>query len=506
MRFILLIIIFLSSSLIGQDASSIIYWNSLATAVNIGVPLEDDKTLKGGRIQIRVSFDQGNTFSDLGNPSPIEKGDIDDLKDISIPGDIFKAMKGFKEGGEAHFIAEIWDKAGNSILGEVSDSVLTIDETLPTISSLTVTSSNSLDPSFAIPIDSLVFDLVTSEPIESPQFEINGDEYEAVGFEKSWKTFYPAEDADDGPITFEINFNDIAQNPGELVKSSSDIKIITKDGTLPELDNINLFTSNQYDSSLAIKGDTVFLRFTATENIRDIDVKLDSVVSDQLVQDSLTFTYYHVFAESDSEGVIPISIDFMDLAGNIGETIDETTDDSEVTFDMTPPTSFKVETVGSIQGNQKKTIDTASDSTKVNNEVNSEISGIPQIYLMITAGVLGVFCLLVWISWYKIFSKAGQSGWKALIPFFNIFVFTKIVQKPIWWIVIYLILPVGYILVALQISKVFGKKIIFTIGLICIPFVFYPILAFGKSQIGGEQSADQKPAPKSKNKTKKKKE
>ena len=285
----------------------------------------------------------------------------------------------------------------------------------------------------------------------------------------------------------------------------SDKKIITKDGTLPELDNINLFTSNQYDSSLAIKGDTVFLRFTSTENIRDIDVKLDSEVSDQLEQDSLTFTYYHVFAESDSEGVIPISIDFMDLAGNVGETIDETTDDSEVTFDMTPPTSFKVETVGSIQGKQKKTIEPASDSTKVNNEVSSGGSGIPQLYLMITAGVLGVFCLLVWISWYKIFSKTGQSGWKALIPFFNIFVFTKIVQKPIWWFAIYLILPVGYILAALQISKVFGKKIIFAIGLIIIPFVFYPILAFDKSQVGNEQSVDQKSAPKPKKKTKKKK-
>ena len=65
MRFILLIVSLLSSSLIGQDASSKIYWNSLATAVNIGVPLEDDKTLKGGRIQIRVSFDQGKTFDVL---------------------------------------------------------------------------------------------------------------------------------------------------------------------------------------------------------------------------------------------------------------------------------------------------------------------------------------------------------------------------------------------------------------------------------------------------------
>jgi len=505
MRFILIIILFLSSSLIGQDASPKIYWNSLATAVNIGVPLDDDKTLKGGRIQIRVSFDQGKTFSDLGNPSPIGKGDIDDLKDISIPGYIFEAMKGFKEGGEAHFIAEIWDKAGNSVLGEVSDSVLTIDETIPTISSLKVTSSNSLDPDFAITIDSLVFDLVTSEPIQSPKFKINGDEYEAIGFEKSWKTFYPAEDADDGPITFEINFNDIAQNPGEPVESSSDKKIITKDGTLPELDSINLFTSNQHDSSLAIKGDTVFLRFTATEIIRNIDVKLDSQVSQQLEQDSLTFIYFYIFTESDSEGVIPISIDYMDLAGNVGETIDETTDDSEVTFDMTPPTSFKIERVGSIQSKQKKMINTESDSVKVSNEINSGISGIPQLYLMIIAGVVGFLCLLVWFSWYKIFSKTGQSGWKAFIPFFNIFVFTKIVQKPIWWLTIYLILPVGYILAALHISKVFSKKIIFALGLIFIPFVFYPILAFGKSQVGGEQSVDKKPTAKPKKKTKKKK-
>ena len=57
----------------------------------------------------------------------------------------------------------------------------------------------------------------------------------------------------------------------------------------------------------------------------------------------------------------------------------------------------------------------------------------------------------------------------------------------------------------LQISKVFGKKIIFAIGLIFIPFIFYPILAFGKSQLGGDESAVQKPAPKPKKKSKKKK-
>jgi hypothetical protein len=48
-------------------------------------------------------------------------------------------------------------------------------------------------------------------------------------------------------------------------------------------------------------------------------------------------------------------------------------------------------------------------------------------------------------------------------------------------------------------------NILFAIGLIFIAFVFYPILAFGKSQVGGEQSADKKPASKPKKKPKKKK-
>ena len=96
--------------------------------------------------------------------------------------------------------------------------------------------------------------------------------------------------------------------------------------------------------------------------------------------------------------------------------------------------------------------------------------------------VSGLTLFMVWISWYKIFSKAGQSGWKAFVPLLNIFTFTKIVDKPIWWSIIYIILPIGYILSALHISKAFDKKILFSVGLILLPFIFFPLLAFGKSK------------------------
>ena len=103
-----------------------------------------------------------------------------------------------------------------------------------------------------------------------------------------------------------------------------------------------------------------------------------------------------------------------------------------------------------------------------------------------TLGFIGLTILIVWISWFKIFSKAGQAGWKALVPFFNIFIYTKIVNKPIWWFIIYLIIPIGYILSAFEVSRLFGKNLIFSICLIFLPIIFYPLLAFGKAEFVNE--------------------
>ncbi len=58
-------IIFSISILFGQDEpenNSKIYWNSLSSSVKIEVPLVDDESLIGGRIQVRSSFDGGKTW------------------------------------------------------------------------------------------------------------------------------------------------------------------------------------------------------------------------------------------------------------------------------------------------------------------------------------------------------------------------------------------------------------------------------------------------------------
>jgi len=44
--------------------------------------------------------------------------------------------------------------------------------------------------------------------------------------------------------------------------------------------------------------------------------------------------------------------------------------------------------------------------------------------------------VLILISMWKIFTKAGKPGWAAIIPIYNIIVWLEIVNKPVWWIIL----------------------------------------------------------------------
>lgn len=88
-------------------------------------------------------------------------------------------------------------------------------------------------------------------------------------------------------------------------------------------------------------------------------------------------------------------------------------------------------------------------------------------------------------SMWKIFDKAGKPGWAAIIPIYNIIVLLEIIEKPIWWIVLFF-LPfanvVAAVLIDIELAKKFGKDALFGIGLLLLPIVFFPILAFGSAR------------------------
>jgi len=92
-------------------------------------------------------------------------------------------------------------------------------------------------------------------------------------------------------------------------------------------------------------------------------------------------------------------------------------------------------------------------------------------------------------SMWKIYTKAGQPGWAALIPIYNIYVLIEIAGKPGWWLILFLVPFVNIvieILVLVGLANNFGKGGGFVLGLIFLPFIFYPILGFGSAEYIGQ--------------------
>ena len=99
------------------------------------------------------------------------------------------------------------------------------------------------------------------------------------------------------------------------------------------------------------------------------------------------------------------------------------------------------------------------------------------IFLAMMVFVIAVF--------WKIFTKAGQPGWAAIIPIYNMIVWLRIAGRPGWWIILFLIPIVNFVIaivVSIDFARKFGKGAGFAMGLVFLGIIFYPILAWGSAQ------------------------
>lgn len=112
-------------------------------------------------------------------------------------------------------------------------------------------------------------------------------------------------------------------------------------------------------------------------------------------------------------------------------------------------------------------------------------------------GALIIPIIIIWvvmvIAHWKIYEKAGKPGWAAIIPIYNLIVLLEIIGKPVWWILL-LLIPCVNIVFAIWItnllSKSFGQSEGFTVGLLLLGVIFYPILAFGNYQYLGPSAKE----------------
>jgi hypothetical protein len=94
--------------------------------------------------------------------------------------------------------------------------------------------------------------------------------------------------------------------------------------------------------------------------------------------------------------------------------------------------------------------------------------------------------ILMIIAQWKIYEKAGEPGWACIIPIYQAIVLLRIVGKPWWWLFLLIFLPFIFVIwTANLLSKSFGHGVGFTLGLLFLPFIFFPILGLGDSTYQG---------------------
>ena len=101
--------------------------------------------------------------------------------------------------------------------------------------------------------------------------------------------------------------------------------------------------------------------------------------------------------------------------------------------------------------------------------------------------IIGVIAgIITLIAEWKMLEKAGEPGWKILIPFYNIYIVTKVAGLPGWFMIVPFLFGIGTlvwsIVVMINLAKAFGQSTAFAIGLIFLTPILLCILGFGNAQ------------------------
>ena len=126
---------------------------------------------------------------------------------------------------------------------------------------------------------------------------------------------------------------------------------------------------------------------------------------------------------------------------------------------------------------------------------NAAVAGVSTASLVVSL----IIVVLTIVANWKIFTKAGEAGWKSIIPIYNVVVLFRIIGISPWWILGFLtaVIPVvGPLFIIgmsiysnIKLGKAFGKSTGFIVGLVLLNTIFTLILGFGDSEYQLEKNA-----------------
>lgn len=117
-------------------------------------------------------------------------------------------------------------------------------------------------------------------------------------------------------------------------------------------------------------------------------------------------------------------------------------------------------------------------------DITTNNAGLTALFIGIIIFSL-ILSIIMIISYWKIFKKKGKPGWATLVPIYNVIVQIQVANLSMIYFLLLLIPFVNiYAIIKINISlaKSFNKSTGFGIGLLLLPIIFVPLLAFSEEE------------------------
>ncbi|MBT5224294.1 MAG: T9SS type A sorting domain-containing protein [Candidatus Marinimicrobia bacterium] len=347
-----------------SNASAVTFDRTAPTLSAVTISTNNDNTAyaKEGSI-ITLSFTAANTENLLADPTVTI---LTEAAAVSGSGASWAATYTATTGdneGTVPFTIDFFDYAGNAgtqVDAIVSGDDVIFDETVPTLTTASITSANTNDPAGTLAIvgDQITISIVADNNIQTPTITVAGNAA-TIATGTNGESVYTAtydmvlSDATADAIAFTVDFLDLAGNPGVQVAALANDADggVSFDKQAPSFTTVSIASDNTVSDATADDngtrakvGDDITITLVSDEDLKvglepTVTIAGNTAVVTRNTASSFSAVYEMASSDDDYDGLaIPIYIYFYDdPSGNTGDDVTATLDGSEVIFDMTAP-------------------------------------------------------------------------------------------------------------------------------------------------------------------------